>query len=54
MSGNLTQIVDRCDSAFVTFDNKQLEAEYRCYFAFVCSYDENYWIKVNNQEYRFS
>lgn len=54
MSGKNLEIIDSCDSSFVTFDNEEMDAEFAFYFSNVSQYDENYWIKVNDEKFSFT
>ncbi|MEE1086740.1 MAG: hypothetical protein U0L05_06195 [Schaedlerella sp.] len=53
MSGEKFEIIDNCNSAFVTFDDIESNQGFKFYFAYIPLYDDNYWIKVNNHKYSF-
>ena len=54
MSGKNIEIIDSCDSSFVTFDNEEMDAGFTFYFYNVSHYDKNYWVKVNEEKFSFT
>jgi len=47
-------ITDSCDSVFVMPEDSLSSPGSTEYFAYVSSYDENYWITINDHKYTFS